>query len=368
MDLNTLGWDAYFARHFEIQGNGALFPARVAQEHKALYTLWSERGELLARVSGRFMHGARSRADFPTVGDWVLVGDKAGDGDSIIHVLLPRRSCFSRKAVLAGGPTQGEGRTEEQVLAANIDVVFLVSGLDNDWNPRRIERFLSTTYESGASPVIILNKADVCDDVSARMSEVSRTAPGVPVLAMSAVARTGLEAIRNHLKSGRTAVFLGSSGVGKSTIINGLLGEDRLETGGVRLHDSRGRHTTTRRQLIVLPDGGLVIDTPGLRRIQLWGDETGIERTYADVEQLIDCCRFSDCQHESEPGCAVKEAIETGNLDSARFAAYQRLQKELQNLLLRQDARKLKQADRARGKMYDRILKDREKLRKKGLM
>ncbi len=368
MDLITLGWDDYFARYFESYGTDDLVPARVAQEHKGMYTIWAACGERRARVSGRFLHQATTRAEYPSVGDWVVIGNDGGDGEAVIHALLPRRSCFSRKAVLAGGPTHGEGRTEEQVIASNIDFAFLVSGLDNDWNPRRIERFLSTTYDSGASPIIVLNKSDVCSDLAGRISEVSRTAPGVPVHAMSAVGRTGLEAIRDYLAPGRTGVFLGSSGVGKSTIINGLLGEDRLETGGVSLHESRGRHTTTRRELIVLPDGGLVIDTPGLRRIQLWGDETGIERTYADVEQLIAGCRFSDCRHESEPGCAVKEAIEAGKLDSARFAAYLRLQKELRNLVLRQDARNQKLVDRAFGKKINRILKERELLRKKGLV
>ena len=368
MDLTALGWDEHFIRLFDSFKNDGLLPARVALEHKALYSVWSARGEHRARVSGRFQHQAGSRADFPTVGDWVVIGGNKGDGDAVIHALLPRRSCFSRKAVLAGGPTSGEGRIEEQVIAANIDIAFLVSGLDLDWNPRRIERFLATAYDSGASPVIVLNKADVCDNLDERLLEVSESAPGVPVCAISAVNSVGLDEISAHIQPGRTAVFLGSSGVGKSTIINALLGEERLDTGGVRLNDSKGRHTTTHRELIILPNGGLVIDTPGLRRIQLWGDESALEQTYADIEQLVGQCRFSDCRHETEPGCAVLAAIEAGALNAARFAGYQRLQRELQRLAAKQNTLQRKQADKARGKMINRILKERDEARKKGLL
>jgi ribosome biogenesis GTPase len=347
MELTLLGWDDHFARLFESYNHGDWLPARVAQEHKALYTVLSDNGEISARVSGRFLHQAGSRAAYPAVGDWVLVGVETGGGDAVIQKVLPRRSSFSRKAVLAGGPTQGEGRTEEQVLAANIDVTFLVSGLDGDWNPRRIERFLSVAYDSGASPVILLNKADVCDNVAERAGAVAELAVGVPVHAISAVARSGLDDVRKYVTAGRTAVFLGSSGVGKTTIINGLLGEDRLDTGGVRLHDSRGRHTTTRRELLLLPGGGLVIDTPGLRRIQLWGDQAGLERAFPDIEQLVRECRFSDCSHHTEPGCAVQAAIARGDLSADRLQNYLKLQRELRNLEVRKDVRLQKEADRA---------------------
>ena len=365
MELTILGWDSHFDQLYKLNNNNELLPARVIQEHKALYTLLGADGEIHARVSGRFQRQAGSRAAYPSVGDWVLIDNHTG-GDAVIHQVLPRRSCFSRKAVLAGGPTRGEGRTEEQVLAANIDIAFLVSGLDGDWNPRRIERFLSVAYDSGASPVILLNKADVCDDVTGRVQEVTEFAVGVPVHAISAVTQSGLDEIRRHITAGRTGVFLGSSGVGKSTIINGLLGEDRLDTGGVRLHDSRGRHTTTRRELLLLPGGGMVIDTPGLRRIQLWGDETGLERTFPDIEQLVKECRFSDCTHRSEPGCAVQAAIGRGELNANRLENYLKMQRELCNLEVRKDVRLQKEADRARDRKYSRITKEREKLRKKG--
>jgi ribosome biogenesis GTPase len=366
MDLTVLGWDTHFDQLYNSSNENNWLPARVAQEHKALYTLLGAEGEIQARVSGRFHHLAGTRAAFPSVGDWVLVGADAGGGDAVIQKVLPRRSCFSRKAVLAGGPTHGEGRTEEQVLAANIDTAFLVSGLDGDWNPRRIERFLSVTYDSGAAPVILLNKADVCDNVAARVSEAAELAMGVPVHAISAVALSGLEEVRGYITEGRTAVFLGSSGVGKSTIINSLFGEERLDTGGVRLHDSRGRHTTTRRELLLLPGGGLVIDTPGLRRIQLWGGETGLERTFPDIEQLMRECRFSDCSHVSEPGCAILAALACGELSGDRFKSFLKLQKELRNLAIRQDARMQRQTQRDRDKSYGRITKERKQLRKKG--
>jgi ribosome biogenesis GTPase len=368
MDLTALGWDEHFIRLYNSYKNDGLAPARVALEHKALYTVWSARGERRARVSGRFLHRAIERAEFPSVGDWVVIGGEAGDGDVVIHAVLRRRSAFTRKAVLAGGPTSGEGRVEEQVIAANIDTAFLVSGLDNDWNPRRIERFLTTAYDSGASPVIVLNKADVCDDLDSRIREVSESAPGVPVCTVSAVNSVGLDEILVHISPGRTAAFLGSSGVGKSTIINCLLGEDRLDTGGVRLDDSKGRHTTTHRELILLPNGGLVIDTPGLRRIQLWGDESALEQTYADIEQLIDRCRFSDCRHETEPGCAVVAAIESGTLKAARFAGFVRQQKELRSLAVRKDVRQQKQTAREFDRRVRRILKERDELKKKGLL
>lgn len=368
MELHSLGWNDHFNQHFKARGNDGWLAARVAQEHRHLYTVLGESGELSAKVSGRFQHEALSRADFPAVGDWVLIDAPAVDGHAVIHAVLPRRSSFSRKAVLAGGPKYGEGRTEEQVLAANIDTAFLVSGLDHDLSRRRIERFLSVTWDSGASPVIILNKTDVCDDVAARVQEVLEIALGVPVHPISAEMVTGLEALREYLTVGRTAAFLGSSGVGKSTIINRLLGEDRLDTGGVRLDDSRGRHTTTRRELILLPQGGLVIDTPGLRRIQLWGDESGLSQTFGDIEQLITRCRFADCQHQNEPGCAVRMALAAGDLEQDRYASYLRLQKEFHSLAVRKNVRQHRQEIRARDRRYRQFHKIRKQLRKKGLM
>jgi ribosome biogenesis GTPase len=368
MDLHMLGWDERFIQLFAEHSESGLKPARVAQEHKKLYTVWMEAGERSARVTGKFHHEAKSRADFPAVGDWVAVDVTADNSVTTIHAVLPRRSSFSRKAVLAGGPKYGDGRIEEQVLSANVDTAFLVTGLDNDFNLRRIERYLAVAWESGCSPVIVLNKADVCDDVAERVAKVEEISVGTPVQAISAATGDSIDLLRQYLGEGRTGAFLGSSGVGKSTIINRLLGEDRLDTGGVRLDDSRGRHTTTSRELLLLPGGGVVIDTPGMREIALWGEESGLSRAFEDIEQLMGRCRFGDCSHESEPGCALREAIERGDLDPKRYASYLKLQKESHNLAVRKDVRQRREENRARDKRYRRIHKDREELKKKGLI
>jgi ribosome biogenesis GTPase / thiamine phosphate phosphatase len=342
-------------------------PARVSLQHKQRYHLICEQGELVGEVTGRLLHRSVSRADLPVVGDWVAVSVRPNEGTATIHAVLPRQSGFSRKAVLAGGPGYGEGKTEEQVLAANIDTVFLVSGLDNDFNVRRIERFAAVAWDSGAKPVVILNKADVCKEVEACIQKVEQSLFGVPVHPMTAVTNQGIEPVRTYLRSGQTAVFLGSSGVGKSTIINALLGEDRLDTGGVRLDDSKGRHTTTHREMILLPDGGIVIDTPGVRRLTLWGEEQGLERTFADVELLVAQCRFTDCTHNGEPGCAIAEALEGGALDQGRFQSYLKLQKELRHLQRRQDDVARRRDERAFDRMIAKRLKEMKELRKKGL-
>ncbi|HDL03887.1 MAG TPA: GTPase RsgA, partial [candidate division Zixibacteria bacterium] len=239
MDLTSLGWNGDFENNFESYKNSGLIPARVALEQKERYVLFSEFGELAAQISGRMRHVAVSRADFPAVGDWVAADVRIKEKTATIHAILTRRSSFSRTAVLGGA------KTDEQVMAANIDTVFLVAGLDSDFNIRRIERYLSIIWNSGASPVVILNKADLCEDVEVRLEQVGNSAMGIPIHAVSALDKTGLDSIRDHLKNGKTAVFLGSSGVGKSTIINGLFGDDRLKTGAVREYDGKGRHTTT---------------------------------------------------------------------------------------------------------------------------
>src|SRR5262249_18765275 len=266
MTLEELGWTAHFAAAFDaIRAGPGVEPARVSLEHTHIYRVLTPRGERLARVAGRLRHAAAGRADFPAVGDWVAIETPEGGGDARIRAVLPRVSRFSRRA--AGDVT------EEQVVAANIDVVFLVSGLDNDFNPRRIERYLVTAWESGAAPVILLNKADLVEDADGTAAEVSSLAQGVPVHAISATQGDAIDRVRGYLARGRTGALLGSSGVGKSSIANALLGEARLRTHDVRDSDSRGRHTTTGRQLVVLPGGGILIDTPGMRELQLW--ETG---------------------------------------------------------------------------------------------
>ncbi len=354
MQLIDLGWDSYFDKNFEPYSKEQLLPARIIRENRQNYLALSEAGELSAEVSGRFRHDAEDKGDFPTVGDWVAMAARPDEGRAIIHVLLPRKSAFLRK--VAGVIT------EQQVIAANIDTVFIVCGLDGNFNLRRIERYLSLAWESGAMPVVLLNKADLCPEVEERQSEVEAVAIGVPVRVISAVQNQGLAILGEYLGPGRTTAFLGSSGVGKSTIINRLLGTERLAVGPVREDDSRGRHTTTNRELMVLPDGGLVIDTPGMRELQVWGDEDGLKQAFEDIETLATDCRFRDCSHGSEPGCAVRAAIDDGTLDSSRLDSFLKLQKELRYLAARQ-AMKPNAIEKDRWRKISRMTRD---FKKKG--
>jgi ribosome biogenesis GTPase len=324
--LERLGWSPYFDQGFAPYATDGLTPARVAIEHRDSYVLYDAGGELHGEVSGRFRAEAGSRADYPAVGDWVAADVENG----IIRGVLPRRTRFSRK--VAWSPT------EEQVVAANVDVVFLVLGLDANFNVRRLERYLTMGWESGAEPVVVLTKSDLCDDVESRVLEAEAVAFGVPVLAVSAVTGEGLDVLEGRLAGHRTGAFLGSSGVGKSTLINAFLGSHALATRPVR-EDGRGRHTTTRRELVLLPSGGIVIDTPGMRELQLWTADDGIGAAFQDVESLAAECRFSDCAHDTEPGCAIQAALVDGTLDPERLDSYERLQRELRRLAAKLDKR-----------------------------
>jgi ribosome biogenesis GTPase len=341
--LERLGWSPYFEEQFTPYAAQGLTPARVAIEHRDSYVLYAEAGELHGEVSGRFRADARSRADHPAVGDWV-----AADGEhGIIRALLPRRTRFSRK--VAWSPT------EEQVVAANADVVFLVLGLDANFNVRRLERYLTMGWESGAEPLVVLTKRDLCDDVESRVAEAEAVAFGVPVLAVSAVTGEGLDELGGRLAGHRTGAFLGSSGVGKSTLINSFLGYQALPTRGVR-DDGRGRHTTTRRELVLLPSGGIVIDTPGMRELQLWSADDGIGAAFRDVEDLAAQCRFTDCGHDTEPDCAVQAALADGTLDPERLDSYERLQRELRRLETKIDKR-ARAEERKRWRAFSRSIR-----------
>lgn len=331
-DLLDLGWNPEWARAFAPYAAEGLIPARVAIEFNYLYRLYAESGELQGQHAGRLRHEAISKEQLSAVGDWVAARPAPGEATATIEAVLPRRSKFSRKVA-------GE-LTEEQIVAANIDTVFLVMGLDGDYNPRRLERYLMLAYESGASPVVILNKADIAEHLAEDMDEIRSLAVGVPVHAISAKARTGVEVVEGYLGRGRTGALLGSSGVGKSTLVNVLIGEEVLKTREVRAHDSRGRHTTRHRHLILLPDRrGLLIDTPGMRELQLWTQSESALDTFEDVETLAAQCHFTDCRHMEEPRCAVKQAVDEGSLPPERLAGYHKLQDELRSLETRKNVR-----------------------------
>jgi ribosome biogenesis GTPase len=346
MSLHSIGWTERLEQAFATFRARMLEPARVAREERGRYRLLLDDRETAGEMAGRLRHEAQRRADLPAVGDWVAVRPDATV--AVIVAVLPRSSAFLRKVA---GET-----TEEQVVAANVDTVFLVSGLDLDFNPRRIERYLTAAWESGAEPVVVLNKADLASDAEARAAEVESIAPGTAVVTVSALARRGLEALAPWLGAGRTVALLGSSGVGKSTLVNALIGEDRQSTGPVREDDARGRHTTTHRELVPLPGGAVLLDTPGMRELQLWGDEAGLAEAFADVAALAAECRFRDCGHGEEPGCAVREAVERGALEADRLASWHKLQRELRWLATRQDARARAEVE-ARWKQISRSMK-----------
>ena len=329
-DLTALGWDDALAEEFEPHRRAGLIPGRVSIQHRGAYDVLTTEGELRCDVAGRLYDEAASPADLPAVGDWVAVAARPEEAAGTVQAVLPRRTKFSRKTAWQA--------SEEQVLAANVDVALIVTSLNEDMNLRRLERYLTLAWESGATPVLVLTKADLADDVPAVVAEVESVAFGVPVHAISSVTGEGLDELRAHLRQGVTAALLGSSGVGKSTLVNTLVGEDLLETREIR-EDGKGRHTTTRRELIQLPGGALVIDTPGMREVQLWIADEGLEEAFSDVTELFEHCRFSDCAHESEPGCAVKEAIANGTLAPERWESYLKLQRELAHLERRLDKR-----------------------------
>jgi ribosome biogenesis GTPase len=333
--LTDLGWDEEFARRFAPWANQAdIRPGRVVIEFNHVYRVAiaaEDTREIEATLSGRLKHQATSRGELPAVGDWVALRLRPGEDRGAIVGVVPRRSRFSRR--MAGNVT------DEQVVAANADVVFTVMALDEDYSLRRLERYLLLTRESGASPVILLTKPDVCDDVARRVADVVSLAGDVPVHVLSPKHGQGLEPLAAYLTSGRTGALLGSSGVGKSTIINRLVGSDLQKTREVRESDSTGRHTTSRRELVVLPGGGLLIDTPGMRELQLWDVGDAVRETFDDIGSLAAGCHFTDCRHRGEPRCAVAAAVADGRLAADRLASYHKLQGEIAFLERQQDER-----------------------------
>ena len=320
LDLANLGWNSFFESQFEDLKRSEFAPARVVEEFKGFYRVRAAQAEYLAEIAGKVQHQATGRKDLPAVGDWVAIVARPEEGRARIECILPRRTKLSRKVA---------GREwSEQIVATNLETVFVVSALNREFNLRRIERYLTIVWDSGARPVVLLNKADLCVDAAAQVADVERIALGTPVHLLSALERTGLEAVKNYLARGTTAAFVGSSGVGKSTIINALTNA-ALRVQPVREHDDRGQHTTTSRQMIFLPSGGIVIDTPGMRELQLWNHEEGAARAFEDIATLAQTCKFRDCAHHGEPGCAIEAAVNHGSLLVERLENYRKLLAEL---------------------------------------
>jgi ribosome biogenesis GTPase len=327
--LHALGWNSFFQSHWNVESREGFEPARVTEAQRDAYRVAAESGELAAEITGRLRHIATDVSQLPAVGDWVAIDVIEGEGKARIHDILPRRTKLSRK--------EAGRRAVEQILVTNVDTVFLMMSLNSDLNPRRIERYLGTLWESGARPVIVLSKSDLCLDPSGAVSEIGAAAPGVDVHVLSALNGTGVESLLPYLGPGNSVALLGSSGVGKSTLTNYLLNANVQKTMEVRETDDRGRHATTSRRLFPLPAGGVLIDTPGMREFQLW-DADGLDDTFEEIGQLAERCRFRDCCHESEPGCAVKQAIDDGVLEAQRLSSFQKLKREIEYNDRRKDA------------------------------
>jgi ribosome biogenesis GTPase len=341
MQLELAGWDSSWAEAFASHKDTGLLPGRIFTHNRHIYSIYTEVGELTAEIAGALLYRAEE-SDLPVVGDWVAFRQHSPNDPAIIHEVLARRTKFSRKAA-------GRAFTE-QVIAANIDTLFIVCGLDHDYNLRRIERYLAGASGSGASIVIVLTKADLASDVQQQQMEVSSIAPGIPILPINALSAESVSALLRYLNSGRTAALIGSSGAGKSTIVNQLLGHHLQITQPTRESDGRGRHTTAQRELFILPSGGLILDNPGIRELQLWTDTAPVEGAFPEIEALVASCKFRDCSHQTDQGCAIQQSLASGALHQDRWRSYLKLQRELRHVALEFD-------DNARREAKQRIKK-----------
>ena len=336
MNLEDLGWDASYAEAFEPYAADNLIPARVSARHHGPCELFTERGRM-----GGLPAGKLSDEELPAVGDWVAVRPVDGERKAVIEAVLPRRTSFTRKEAFK--------RTVEQVIAANVDTVFVVTAFGFDLNPRRLERYLTAAWDSGSSPALIVNKSDTAIDTEAELFEIEPVAMGVPVHAVSAVTGDGLDTLDSYLLPGSTIALLGSSGVGKSTLVNRFAGREVLATADTSA-GGRGRHTTSHRELVPLPSGAILLDTPGMRELQLWADEEALDTTFSEIAELAGQCRFNDCAHKSEPGCAIRRALYEGTLARERWDSYCKLQREMRALAIRKDARLRSEARKQRAR------------------
>lgn len=318
--IEQYGWSDALAQAFAPHVSEGHLPGRIIVQQRDAYLVATDDGDLISKLSGRMRHEARE-AGHPAVGDWVALSMNPAERSATIHALLPRRTAFVRRAA--------DSVQTVQVIAANIDVAFVVTSMNADLNPRRIERYLAAALQSGARPVVVLTKSDLSDAVEAQAEEIEALAAGCPVLTVSARQGLGLEALMQHVGPGETCVLIGSSGVGKSTLVNALLGHDRMATREIREADGRGRHTTSHRELVLLPSGALILDTPGIREVGLIDADEGLALAFDDIETLAGNCKFRDCEHVNEPGCAIREALQSGALDAGRWASFQKLGEEL---------------------------------------
>lgn len=357
MTLESLGWSEFFRQSMTSDATQAgLIPARISRNSKHIYHVFSEKGKFVARVSGAFRHRAAESSDYPAVGDWVAIKIGADGLEAEIRELLPRKTVFSRQGVSASGT---ESKSFQQVVACNVDVALIVAALDGarGFNPRRLERYLTLTRHSGAEPVIVLNKKDLCDEVEAKIEQTKEIAVDAPIHAINSLDENGVEPLLPYLKEGSTMVMLGPSGIGKSTIINQMAGESLMKTGSVREVDLRGRHTTTWSELLIFDKGGIVIDTPGLRDVQLWSEEIAIGETFTEIIEISKSCRFRNCSHSGEPGCAVNVALAEGKISKDRLESYKKQKKEINDSLRRRE--------HGEKRKHERPLRPRRKIQRK---
>ena len=326
--LPVLGWNGFFEN--QLEENNQLIPARVIGQEKSSYKIQlSDQITKHAVVLGKFRHEVVEKSEFPAVGDWVLIDQNLTGDTSIIHKVLNRKSCLSRK--VAGT------EMEEQIIASNIDYVFIATSLNSDLNINSIERYLKLVWDSKAIPVIVLTKSDLCSDLNERLLEIEKISVGVDKVVTSCMNDTGLEEIKKYFLPHNTNVIVGSSGVGKSTLVNSLFGEIKVKTQGIRDDDDKGKHTTTSRYLFLMPFGGMMIDTPGMRELQLWGNDEGMEKQFEDIEELKLQCKFTNCNHNAEPGCAIQLGLKNGSLDNDHWNSYLKMKKELEFLQAKMD-------------------------------